>query len=1095
MHKGRIFAEVDELEWRIAGSATYTDDGYGMAWPQWSAANYAAAINDTVSLMSPLSIIAGSAKKPSGDEWFRVKWTLSGSVYQYEESTWHTSMDDAVLRLKGVTAYNRGGDLEVKYTSAEALLGGSVVHTWGGGSFISTGVSPCHLRPAGIPCIVRATPGWTMILQPYPGNTKVSVSGTGGYRMVDHDGNPHAYPVVCDPRSCPDAGSASPGTISVTDSWTATVTAYDHQQVTTSPDSVDRGGYAQVILVPSVDQGVVKLGTSYGAMVERLSAPGYKSDVATLDRHAVATHSKTTEYAAVSAFLEEVGDSAGSCEDVFGADSISPYSLGAYEEFTPYLGGDPDPSDTYSNTSQSLFPAETIAAASSNYLTFPGAGDSDYITMVVNYLNTRPNLAWLFFLFYPPDGLPSGSGVAWKVDSAVQDPSTYWLPLRQQFGKNPGLPSGGTKRRYLVVSEPLANSGNAGFIAATAYGQTSSWWGVSRFQALELDLPSSLELSTHAAWSVDPVQGSLSFDSGGVTVTPTGATCRVSCALHGSLSGLGYYNALADKIALAAFLSGSGTMEAFLVDACGHRVSLGTITGTADHSKPRSVPKKYAGTWAEDWGQGEVTDEGHDARAGGLSSSFASSVEGALLPLASARQYVAVQLDLSGLSGAVKIPYPLLKRLAFTTGNRVVHADNGARQFVCQKSASAFRWGHWTGWDGTNILSWPNVAERVEAPSALDGIGFKRWLKGLDLTTGLDTEIRGYYVFGEEFTQDKHLASDPINHQQLTNAFLLPESTGKLFVAILNGYSECPPFAQLPNPKRNLSWAPTISEGWSNKVYSWCERLRKIGEPDEAADSSVNDAGGSALSSSSASSVTGWRVYSVDPKPLDGTEDGYTLRADDKRWARELRPWHGYVWTGPGTGGSQGVALTTGLDGAHHELVWMAGLNHLRNDWGAPFSLASFNLLSDADSAAVVQSFRDEARLHYTYVQNGTAYRAWSDDDGQTLNDHEQISGDSETVLHSCPLKIHDGAELELYSVYEPGDASVTIKVKRYNLDGSVDGPWTVGGMSPVLFEPSTFGARSDDEEQKAVLSAFKSGEDAPTRFISDDDGETWTAV
>lgn len=1099
MFCGRFGHYIKHLWFQVSGSATHTSDGDSdpRSWGASLVSNWIAN-SSTLSSGVNISIASGEAGGLRASAGWEIHFSVANGSRTYSDSgsDYRTSLPVCRVMFKDVKLYCFKTYFRFTCSAVEFWVDGSLASSQGGLSIDSNGLANGYLPIVGVPPTLTPGGGWSFLETPPTHDATVSFSATGGWGYVGQDDVEHGWPCACSPTySCDTAGGASPGTVSVTDTGSATVTGHTERHKVSLLKGEIKAGMAYVTLVPTPPRSVVKLNGDYGALVARLAVPGfYERKVKQVG--ATQTESANMRFSNYSAFLGLVQDADHAAQEMFGvgAGLSCPYRIEASYEFVddtfPRDPADPDGESCYV-----MFPSDRVDADSSSYLTF--SGPDDYITNVTNMVNTHYSPGWAHFLWYPPDGLANDSAVAWKIDGAAVDPSAYWIPDRTQLASNPGLPSDEkTKQRLQVVAEPLSTSGLAGFVSSSVAGQPTSWWGVSRFDALEVTLPSSLTLGAHGAWSGDS-DCSLSFDGSNVVVTPVGGatSCKVTLALMGGVQGLGFYNLLADTVTLAPFAAGtvgSPSLSAAWVDYAGKRVDIGAVTSSSDHSKPYAVSSRYAGTWAEDWGQSEVEDLPVDVRGSGRSLSVAGDASAvASLPLSSARQYTAIEFTLTGLSGAAKIPFPVLKRLAFAAGNRVVSGDHGGRQFCLQKNASAFRYGVWKDWDGTNILDWPDVEDYTLCPSALSALALRRWVQGNGLLSGLDTEIRGYYEYGVEFTLPKHLVSDPVDHLQLTSSFLMPATSGgKLYLAMMNGFREFPPLCSIPNPKRGSDWQPDPGSGFDNSVYTLCRRLRHAAEPDDAANSQVFTLGGSALSSTGETAPDGWRLYSFDPKPLDGTETGYLLKANSKIWMR-FRPWRGFVFA-PGSGNAIGVSLARGLDGAHHEVVWDTAMTHHRNDWGGVSSFTSSTLLSEVDSVGVTQSFRDAGRIHYTYVTGGKAFRAWSDDDGHTLIDTEQISGDDETVLHSCPVKLHDGTELELYSV-TAGDGSVTnIKVKRYNLDGSVDGPWTVGGGSPVAFELATFGVREDAEEQKAVLSAFKSGETSPTRFYSDDDGETW---
>ena len=184
--------------------------------------------------------------------------------------------------------------------------------------------------------------------------------------------------------------------------------------------------------------------------------------------------------------------------------------------------------------------------------------------------------------------------------------------------------------------------------------------------------------------------------------------------------------------------------------------------------------------------------------------------------------------------------------------------------------------------------------------------------------------------------------------------------------------------------------------------------------------------------------------------------------------------------------------------GQYHEsyLPGDGSVTHNRSDTGAFSTLYAYSIFTGLISQASFHSSRrtDGHPLCYTYVTGYQGFYGFSHDDGQSVFTGTLFTGtDKVSHTNSIELATHDGTLLVWTSYITGSSGDVNIKISRLNPDTTVDGVYIIGGLSPIQFLDGQFGLTVDPLTGNPFISAIKSGDTSPTRYVSYDDGESWT--
>lgn len=884
-----------------------------------------------------------------------------GAISDSRDISEERSTLSTVLRLVNPALYvNSNGVWEWRLGSVEWEIDGLVTRSYPGGVYASEiAVSPLSipLFTGVLTCSASGTIETGAISGTIaPGDdahSSLAASATVGYR-VKIAGTYYVFPAQLLPVSMPSPVSGVVSTsvdslASVTDSYhVVLVSEAEMTDTVTDIGAVASNGWdvwrrvqtvkqrdATVTLIADPGFGVERLNRDYAELIYRGAMPGASAHGRYVyffgkphpgedpDEYSTSAERDTPVYAASSEFLDVIQDGASPLEDVFRTNWSWPTltaSAGQTSAYYIVLPGAASVPSGYTNPPGIgvADPAPHPYGVATAAFTFPVIQPpSGTVVSNLNHqvpeavlLNTVYNPLWSMRLFFPPDGLAPTSGNAWTADGVAEGPTAYWLPRREQMAKNSHLPpEKSTADRLQIVAECLSTNGLAGLMSELSGGVVTSFWGLSRFGIVPVmtALPESLICSSPTLWSVAPVDaGTLEFGSK-VTLHPTAGDCQIRVNLFDPAGSIGFYNAVASAVTLGWELLPVGvTLRAFWITYDGVRAEIDLSPGSGHlYAKPQSLPKRYIDTVGEDWSIDDIPDLGRDLKATGVTvAAYEDPIFGlvnqAFQPFGTNRQYLALEFRLSGLgSDSVTLHFPRLER---ADGGHSLLYDRSQRGVVLQAESGPIRWGCFCYYDPILglILDWPQEQAHELAPSALDAFGFAHNLAGRSCTDSLAAEVSAQFDAGIEYTQLKHLAGDPFTQAQVTHAFMLLGSDGRMVLAAVNSYREVPPLAAFPSAIRDPNtWTPSPGLGFSGKVFSWGQIRRYCAEPlvgEAPAKSVIQNADGVEVPSQEEDGVAGWRVWSYRLNAPTDSESGYRCLYRSVPYL-EFRPWRGLLWT------------------------------------------------------------------------------------------------------------------------------------------------------------------------------------------------------
>lgn len=621
-------------------------------------------------------------------------------------------------------------------------------------------------------------------------------------------------------------------------------------------------------------------------------------------------------------FLETVLNAAGTIEDPLALTTYAPYSISGSATYLIDGGtveviqtqicetetGDPCPippgwisscvppdppeSNYLSNSYTSSFP---IMEDNSTSKLLPALKHSESLP---NYINGTCNPLWSYCLWFPPDG--ADESVQWPVDGSVEIESVYWCPLRTQWIYHPDLPSEENRlTRNSIVAEPLMNGQMASWLESAFFGMKTSWVGISRF-IVQTETPADVTLDSNSSSLWSAAHASLSFGGTGVTITPdppVSGSGEILLRLDvGSFLAKPYMLPhLCDRVVVDWVGTNIDSVSVDAIGKFGSSLRLGDSPGTYNFED--GSDGQYAGSWAQDFGQGVVDDFGLDIRPSGRSLAEMLDPEGAqAFGLLAGRQpsFIWFTVTLSDGESPATIKWPKFK---VSADDGVLVQEQGHHSCMYWPDGPGIRFGQWTFYNSdTDSLDIPPTLPNPGAPplgwhsSALDGLIWRRLvLQGLAADDGLLTELASLYdeVEGPSYA---HVNSG-------TLSFLLPGAEGVKagHLALVNSLSEVPPVFTFPNQSRGTDWQPT--GGYSQTVYSYIQEPRRIISPNDRT-KLLDPSNVEWTAEDTAYEVSGWKA-SKHSHVLDNSEVGFHVAIGTKKLAVD-RPWDGWfdVWSG-----------------------------------------------------------------------------------------------------------------------------------------------------------------------------------------------------
>ncbi len=491
------------------------------------------------------------------------------------------------------------------------------------------------------------------------------------------------------------------------------------------------------------------------------------------------------------------------------------------------------------------------------------------------YINTWASPHWHCYLWFPDDDATGElTDYDWPVDGERATCHDYWGRIGQQWIHHPPLPSPKeTETRVDVLTEPVRWGPLTALIKEAILGHAAtSWWGISFFRT-ETPAWAGSSTTTGSGWTIEGA--SADHDDGEVVLTPSAEEVVVEY----DLTAEHWHRLAAAKILTTWSGSGIESGRAYLVAADGRELLLSAEPMESAALRPRGKNRKFAGTWAQDYGSGFAEVEGEDTHKRGDSAAVAADPD-RLFQLQLAHAYGAAKMrwrfQVSGTS-PITLSYPVF--YAPEEGGLVLTETSRFGPILYAESPG-FRWGNVKWWSDSGHHHPPLVRELGSPPTALDWMSWKRVLyEARDYNDGFQDEINT--VWGPEGITTKSVLAAQ------TSWFMAPIGTHGTAV-LQNLYSCVPPQPCLPWFAKDAALIDT--DDLEQNAWSHCVEPRYYVEP-EGFDL-VSPTAGTPWTGESAKEMTGWTIREHRNRTTGYEMADFLVRQRSRDWAK-ASPWHG----------------------------------------------------------------------------------------------------------------------------------------------------------------------------------------------------------
>jgi|GEM_PF-5900800 len=721
------------------------------------------------------------------------------------------------------------------------------------------------------------------------------------------------------------------------------------------------------------------------------------------------------------------------------------------------------PEESHTGTRTYLFPA-TVGTDIAEYL--------DHDEADARYFNSWCNPHWSF----------GRDREEWEVDGTPLTKED-WDKFGSQYINNAAA-SIDTNTRNHLWSEALANDGNGAFLD-TAFGGLR-WPGVHRFvpRVFEPLTSYTYDSESEDLWTGEDCTLSFGAD---ITINPSSPTCRVKLALGSFTISPFLAVHLANKWLCDWTVDNVESVKVYLEGADGTRVLLNDNDPGALKSVPAGKTTEYAGSWAQDFGAGVVTDLGsdHAPTTGGVSSAVMGDAHRstAFQMLADrTASFLVFDIEVTDDTVDCNIDYPTFEYTL--SESRKIVWENAHQCAILHPNGPGVRTGHFDTGDSGTLTIPPTVYDPTERSNSVDGLIVGRLLvEGIAHDDGLTTELTTLY----DTTEGNGVG--PVRNN--SHFFWLPVTSADWIMAVVNSMSEIPPLCEFPLRERNATtW---VDDGdFVQHVWVAAQGPDYFVNPSQSVDLREDD--DLAVWTGSATVFSGWHITS-HTHAVDNTETDFGV------WAKSIR----YGVVRPFRGGYSVIVASV-----VYSSLWNAispvfrfysenaigddgAILHSYSQFGAP-PIVRESTLEDADEARHAVDHRET--VVYVAAIDGEIKRFESYDNGKTLNDMG-VFIENAIHPHIC-FHPYFGHEIAAGFRYDSGDSGPGKIVLRIRKPGGVaSAEFFLGdGILPFEFEDDTFGITFTGTGQaEAVLLARKSGEDDVTRFVSYSNGLTWAEV
>ena len=961
-----------------------------------------------------------------------------------------SALVDQLVHVEGLKIYmDHTAVWRVKFDTLKWIVRGAVEHTSSALDHYSPMMpTPSSIPMFGIPPEMEPAAGVNPAVaigclspgRPAAATRTSTSSVVGGYRIRYTGESDWVTPAVDLPANPHTGGAFNTGTVSGSDTWSISAQAYDTITDTGAIVTQDRG-QCKVIIAPSLDRSVVLMDTSdYAALVFRWGFPKIEATTASSDAVTdclfepisdISSSSTDEVYGPLTQLFEEVNDGAA-------ATITAPMSEPVYSP-VQYVGQRTRLRTTQIETSSRsyIFAYNRLTVGdTANYL-------RHNVSWVPIWFNTWVNPHWSFGLWFPPD--TASDSVRWKIDGDPVALDDYWYPARQQHMRNPGLPSGGSGRRNHVITEPVTNCGLRALWTDTLGVPVP--WGVSRFYAQKpVMVECGADETSGPRYSCEEIDPLTVTAAGVVVASGTGPASLTLDFDLGSMSVEPYLAAhLADEI--RTDWTGATSVEVYLVGVDGSELRINPLGDQGWHPRLQGdLGSKYGHTAENDFGQDYLPDTCIERKAAkSIAPLIASDAERSFAP-GLLNGFTAEKLRwkvVRSTSVTTTIEHPRFRNLEWDQWRNL--AETAQHSTVFGSDSPGVRLGTLAHWNyTTNSVQFPpSVHPQQNQQTVWDAIRSKRLIfQHKAVTDGLTAEIQSLYEEGVEWTQIKHLASDPFNQQAVTSAFWVNSEVGPIN-CLVSSYREPPPLAFLPRRER------TSASGWDEgsvapyklKSYSHCPARRWHVAPGDDIELLY---GSPLVDKLSGLTVSGGWAWAWHELVVDGTE-GYDWRlSDGTEWYARLRPWRGYLLL-PGSVGGGDVAFYAISQDTRHcvgfekdDTLWLGF-----SDDPNPSAITPFDTGVPCEWVSGAWGL-DQDRTLWLLVGGASTTLQGTTDEGGSFTIAQTLGSASQGAVTIAPdLSIWayrlDAGTLK-YTLISP-DGSTIVESGDTNLSGLDDGP------------------------------------------------------
>jgi hypothetical protein len=659
------------------------------------------------------------------------------------------------------------------------------------------------------------------------------------------------------------------------------------------------GGTARAI--PNLERAIYRINGDYKALWRRFDFPevrGSATRSCTNGAVTVNTGGETVVYTDLGTdFLEVVTNATSNVEQAFPNTIYTQHGMSktkSYSKTWSYEGGTvclcPPPSVpipscpegevlvwTCTNVPQTDVGTNQSESINRHFPSYVGslAGYQGHADMLCRYTGSWVNPHWNI-AYHRQD---------WDVDGAPVDNDLYWSAIKEQYLYNSALPSSPRTRNSMIACPLYWDNGNQPF--QDAFFGKFRWIGISRWQTLVASPPSTLTLSQTRSGNWTGTNCTATVGAGGITVSAFTGTNHYVDLDMGNWAVDPYLLLLkAHEVIVNWSATNVSEIQVSWIGQDNTSNYFGNSTGT--YNLPTGIQTKYAGTWAIDNGASLVTDTGTDTLPNGVSATYMSDPELSVnFELGRGRMFAKLRFTIVPTNPAnnVTINFPTFN-LRHT--HPMMYWENSKYLSMLWHNSMNIRWGNLQWYSTVLGFMNPPITAGMDVPSTvIDALAFNyrviNGTGGTNLASTITSDLSTLY--------DAYEGQSISVVDKFSNSFILPKGNGHdIRYALVNSFSELPPFACFPTRKRNTNtWLPTGT--YAQVVYDHVQDGRYLISNTSASAKLQTDAGvdsGSVLSPGE----PGWYIWKFNPT-LYNNEVDWQVVAGGKTWAH-VRPWHGW---------------------------------------------------------------------------------------------------------------------------------------------------------------------------------------------------------